>query len=193
MRRIRATLETIHLAALGVWVGGLIMTGAAAAIVFPTIRALNPELPDFSLYSDRHWAIAAGAAMERVFAACDILQAICAVTAALTLIAALAIGALSARRTTTMLRGFFLAAACVTLAYSALFLTPRMTNHMDSFRNAAREGRTADADEHRAAFDAFHPQASALLKATTLLAAAAFITGLWAAAGGDPARRGARP
>ena len=54
MTPIRRLLETVHLTFAGLWLGSLVMTGVAAAVIFPVARGLDPQLPAFSEYTGPH-------------------------------------------------------------------------------------------------------------------------------------------
>ena len=58
MPRCAAAAEGLHLAALGAWLGAIVVSGAAAAIIFPTMRSLDPRMPEFGSYQGPHWMIA---------------------------------------------------------------------------------------------------------------------------------------
>ena len=52
--------ETLHVLSLAVWLGTIMMTGVAAAIIFPEMRRLDPSLAIYSKYTGDHWLLAAG-------------------------------------------------------------------------------------------------------------------------------------
>src|SRR5689334_8572235 len=66
MTRGRRIVESVHIAVLGVWAGALVLAGAAAAIVFPVMKSLDPKLPGFSKYDGPHWMLAGGQVGQRV-------------------------------------------------------------------------------------------------------------------------------
>jgi len=186
-RRLRRVVccEFLHGAALSVWIGATVVTGAAAAVAFPVMKALDPMLPGFSQYPKDHWAIAAGHVMYRVFALVNWLGI------ALSLLAcgSFACAALHARRVRSSMppRGRFPLRATVLglllalTAWNTFALSPGMNRDLRAFWDAARAGRIESADAHRAAFDERHPIASRVLGAQALLASAALILGCRAA------------
>lgn len=179
---VRAALEAAHAAALGVWVGALVMTGAAAAVAFPTMRAMSPSLPEFASYPEDHWMIAAGRVMARVFFISDMAQLICASLAALSLAALWASGSISRRRAAQVIRAALLAALLLSLAQYLLFPARQMAQDLHSFWTAAAAGDIEQADEHRAAFDSMHGAASMRLALHSVGALATLLVGAWAAA-----------
>ena len=77
--------DTIHTLALCLWLAALILGGASAAVVFPTMKSVNPMLPDFPGFEADHWKIAAGMVQQRIFFVSDTVQFIAAIAAFLTL------------------------------------------------------------------------------------------------------------
>ncbi|MFG0275707.1 MAG: hypothetical protein ACF8QF_11680 [Phycisphaerales bacterium] len=181
MSRLRPTLETAHILALGVWLGALVMTGATAAIAFPTMRDLDPSLPAFAAYPEDHCTIAAGMVMARVFFVCDTVQLVGAMVASVTLIGLFATGAVSRRRAAHVIRAAILAALAVSLLQYLIFPAREMAQHLDAFWTAARAGDIATADAERAAFDRLHPGASLRLSLHAIGIVAALVVGCWAA------------
>jgi hypothetical protein len=181
MRSWRALSETIHLTALGLWLGSLVMTGAAAAIIFPTVKALRPSLPEFSGYTGDHWRIAGGQIASRVFLVCDVVQFICAILAGVSVCVLLIVARVSVRRPAVLARLATLGIAIAVLGGQLFFLAPRMNGHMLSFWAAAQRGDNAAAAVSQAAFDKLHPVATNLLGVATLAVLVAMVLGAWAA------------
>lgn len=182
MSRGRGVCETLHLLALGLWLGALVMTGATAAIIFPTMRTLDPSLPGFPGAPDDQWVLAAGTVMQRVFFVCDAVQLGSAAFAAATLILLLSFFGLSFRRPAAVVRAALLLGVLTALGYYLLSLSPEMTRNLRGYRDSARGGDVAAAASFKAAFDADHPRASALLGANTFGVLAAFLAAAWCAA-----------
>lgn len=177
-------LETVHLAAMGVWAGALGMTGAAAAIAFPTMRGLEPTLGVYSAYTEPHWRLAAGHVAARLFFVSDLVQLGCAGLAGATL-AALVLGKrvpwpgrLAAARLLVMTLILALA------SYRMFILAPRMDSNLARYREAAAAGRMDDAATSQGAFSADHPTASNVLTGTFVLVMAGLVIGAWQATGG---------
>ncbi len=193
----RAFCETIHLVALGLWVGTLAMTGAAAAILFPTIRGLRPTLPDYARYTGEHWLIAAGHVVQRLFLLCDTIQFGCATVASASLAVLYLRLRLEWRRPASFARLGGLLVAMGVLFYQFFFLVPGMNRHLTAYWIAAQTGDNATALVHKAAFDADHPTATGLLVSGTLAVLVALVAGAWSAAtpgyggpAGEPSRAG---
>jgi hypothetical protein len=181
MSRLRPTLETANLAALGVWLGALVMTGAAAAIAFPTMRDLDPSLPAFASYPQDHWTIAAGMVMARVFFVCDAVQLACATVAGVSLVGLYATGVVAKKRAAQVIRAAVLAALVVSLLQYLVFPAREMAEHLDTFWTAAKAGDLETADAARGAFDRLHPQASLRLSLHAAGVLIALVVGAWAA------------
>lgn len=172
-------LNTIHIVALGIWTGGLLMTGIAAAILFPTIRALNPALPSYERFTEPHWAIAAGHVGRRIFLAADVVQM---TAAGLTLlgVGGLIIAGRWPRHTIIGATRLALIGAALTLVcYQLIVLGGRMDTNLTGYWTAAREGHMDEALRLRAAFEADHPVASRVAAATALATLTALCLGAW--------------
>jgi len=182
MRRLRPSLETTHLIALGLWLGALVMTGATAAIAFPTLRDLDPSLPVFEAYPRDHWSIAAGMVMARVFFVSDAMQMACGLVAAGTLGMLFLSGTIARRRAAQVIRAALLFALLVSLLQYLIFPAREMAQDLNAFWNAAKAGDLETAERHRAAFDRAHPGASLRLSLHAVGVLAAMAIGAWAAA-----------
>lgn len=78
---LRPAMESIHLLALGVWAGLLLMVGATAAVTFPKLAALDVRIPGFEGYDAEHHRIAAGQVMNLAFTVSDWLGLACLLVA----------------------------------------------------------------------------------------------------------------
>jgi small-conductance mechanosensitive channel len=169
MTRSRSILDALHRGTLGLWMGVLLMVGTTAAIAFPTMKSLDPHLPAYARYDGDHWAIAAGAIMNRAFLVSEWA------TAAFGAVAMMTLG--FARRRRGRVWFIRLLALTVALGLSIWILAgqrPAMSHHLESFWSAAAAGDNAMAAEHKAAFDRMHPVASNLLITQLVLAGLAF-------------------
>ncbi len=174
MSPLRRAVESVHLASLGLWLGILIATGAAAALVFPAMKALDPTLPAYAAFDRPHWTLAAGHVAERYFRASDVAQVALAGIAWLTLPIAAAV--FGPRRSLPIIRVGLVGALSVSLAWQLLSLRPRMDLHLSAYRAAAIAGESEFAEAERAAFAALHPAATramAINAAVVLFALAA--------------------
>lgn len=179
MHRTRAIVHTVHVAALGIWLGSLLMTGVAAAILFPTMKGLAPQLPAFASYTGDHWMIAAGRTADRLFSINDALQLACA----LVVVTTLASGALWCNLRPTGLRGVLrllvLAVALVALGFQLFVLAPRMSLNLRTYWQAAQTGDRPLADQHQAAFSSDHPTAQNTLATITLAVGVLLLLSVW--------------
>jgi hypothetical protein len=159
----RAIAESVLIASLSLWLGALVMSGATAAIIFPTMKGLNPSLPGITLDQTEHWLFAAGRVANRVFELAAIFEVACAVVAVSTFVGLLSRRVGPMTRTAAIARVLTLAAACGVLAYNVGVLAPRMRQNLDAYWSAAQSGDAAAAHTSRSAFDADHPVASRTL------------------------------
>lgn len=169
---LRSALHAAHVCSLGLWFGGLVMTGAAAAIVFPTMKGLKPVLPEYSGYSGDHWMLAAGHVAARVFAVSDAVAFVCATVAGLTMLIGPAVFGQQWRSGLYMTRACVLGGALCALAYQMLVLAPRMQTNLRNYWDRALAGgeeNTKAAEAFRVAFSAEHPTAQLVMTITTIL------------------------
>lgn len=176
-------ISAVHFASLGLWLGALGMAGVTAAVLFPTMRELDPVLPAFGAYTGAHWSLAAGHGAAKVFAVSEFVQWAAGGLALATLVvsflarkrAGIGIGVPGAIRA-----GMIAVAVGLTL-YQAAVLGPRMDRNMHAYWDAARAGESETALAHKAAFDADHPRASRVLTQTFSAVAIALVIGCWSA------------
>jgi len=181
MSKLRRLAETIHAVALGTWFGCLVATAASAAIIFPTIKDLDPTLASHASYDGPHWLIVAGTPANRIFLFADAVQFVCCFGAMLTLIVVLIALGSGWRRWDVGLRTVLLSIAVTLLAYRLLLQAPAMGAHLRAYWEAAAAGDNATAATERAAFDAMHHAASNVLVATALAVLGALVLGVWSA------------
>jgi hypothetical protein len=180
MPTLRTLALTVHTCALGVWFGVLGMVGAAAAVLFPTVKALGAKTDVYAAWPvEEHWVLIAGHVGQRLFVVADAVQFACAVAAVLGLAAAAWFGH-PWRGRALGVRVVLLAGALVVLAYHLLVLTPRMDTNLSQMRSLIKAGDAAGATAFKAAFDADHPVASRNLAALAALSGAAFAMAVWA-------------
>ncbi|MCA9303934.1 MAG: hypothetical protein KC996_07430 [Phycisphaerales bacterium] len=170
--------QTIHLLALALWVGAAAMSGIVAAIVFPTMRTLNPTLGAYPDYTGDHSTLAAGNIAGRVFLLVDTVQFVCAATALASLIAMLMLG-YSLNTLARVARSVILCIALGILSYHLFVLMPGMHNDLKAYWDAAAIGDNLTADMHKDAFLALHTTASRSIGGTTIAALVAFVLGVW--------------
>lgn len=179
----RKLADALHTAALGVWLGVVLMSAAAAAVIFPTVKALDPSLPGFAAYTGDHWMIAAGRVADRTFAVSDAAQFVCALLAGLGLVVRRPIGDAAWRTARSALRITFLSGAITALAYQLFVLAPRINANLQAHWTAAAAGDNATAQTQRAAFTADHPTASATLAVIATLVAVCLGLAAWPGSG----------
>ncbi|MFI4892893.1 MAG: hypothetical protein ACIAQ0_05575 [Phycisphaerales bacterium JB058] len=181
MSPLRRLLETVHLTFVGLWMGSLAMAGAAAAIIFPTVRDLDPSLPAYAAFTGPHWKLAAGHVASRIFLVADAVALGCLIVSGLTLglVAASKEPWRQAWTTGVRLVAFF--GALSLLTYSFVFLGPRMNTNMVNYWEAAEAGNNEAALEYQAAFDKDHPTASTVMVSSFACVTLLMISGAFAA------------
>lgn len=180
----RRVCETIHLTVLGLWLGTLVMTGAAAAVIFPTVREFDPRLPKFAAYTGDHWSLLAGKVAATLFFICDSVQFAGVLVAGVTLGVAILWFGLPMTRLSTALRGGLLIILIAVLSFQFFVLAPRMNRNLFAYWQAAETGENEAASTLKAAFDADHPLARNLLAVDTILVLALLTAGVWSATSG---------
>lgn len=162
MNRSRAIAETVNIAAQGIWLGAIGVSAAAAAVAFPTMRALDPTLGAYAAFPGEHWPIAAGEVMFKVFQITDMIAVVCAVLVVGSLVAAIVTGRLPLRRLSVMFRVAMTLAIVAVLSFNMFVLMPRMVHNVGEFWSAARAGELERAGEYRVLFNNDHPNARKL-------------------------------
>lgn len=154
-------LDTLHAAAAGIWIGSVAMVGTLAAIAFPTMKKLDPTVPEFAAVGD-HWKIAAGSVANKMFVVVDSVSLACCLVCLATLGLSLSIRVKLGRPRSALwiFRTLAMTIAAGCLAYQLFILAPRMAENIHTFWDAARAGEVAKAATAQAAFDADHPTAS---------------------------------
>ncbi|MFM9996691.1 MAG: hypothetical protein ACKVU4_12940 [Phycisphaerales bacterium] len=183
MNRGRRVCESIHLVTLGLWLGVLVMTGVAAAVLFPTIKALDPRLPEYAAFTGEHWSLAAGRVAATLFFVCDAVQFAGALIAGVTLGLSILLFGLPARSLATACRAGLIVIIVGVLSYQFIMLAPDMNRNLAAYWTAAKGGDNSAAATFKAAFDAKHPLARNLLAVDALLVVASFVLAAWSATG----------
>lgn len=174
--QLAARAELAHVAALGLWLGVLALAGAAAAIIFPTMKSLQPTLGAYAAFDGEHWKLAAGLVQARVFAVTDTICAVVAVVACVSL----AIAWFRAEFGTWVGRARIVAVvvACIALGNQLFVLGPTMSQNVRRYWNEAAAGNNQVAEQARQAFEADHPAASRTLAVQFGAAGIALVLGV---------------
>jgi len=188
MRSGRKLAETVHCLALGVWLGAIVTTGMAAAMLFPTVRELTPVTPKFEAYEGEHWRIVAGHVGAGLFLNADVVQFVCAFVAIFTAGVSVILMGRQWRTVGTGLRMVLLSCALTAFSYGFFIHTPRMNAHLAAYWRAAEAGDNAVATAEQQAFAALHPTSTTVLGLTALCVAAALVVGVYSALGAETTR-----
>ncbi len=176
----RSFCIAIHLTSLGLWAGAIAISGAAAAVVFPTLRDMNVSVPGLSPMVEKdHFRFAAGAVAQRVFLITDILSFACALAAATSLLAMVVWLQVPVARSSMYIRALALGVALASLAAMLFVVTPQINTAAQLHLAAAKSGDLAAAALHRQAVDDLHPIASYLMGAEFFGALIAAFVGAW--------------
>jgi hypothetical protein len=175
MRPRTAALELLHAAALGVWIGTIVLSAVSAAVLFPTMHSLDPRLPAYASYSGPHWSLAAGTVANRIFYISGIVELACAAVAALTLLAVVATRSLP--RWAVALR-LSVAAGMVVGWLLRLDQARLIGVELGGYERAASAGDSVAAEVHRSAIASLHPTATSLMAVTLGLLLLALIASL---------------
>lgn len=179
MNRWRAFLEAIHLTAAGICTGALLMTGVTAAILFPAVKKLDPELPGFAAYDGEHWRIVGGHIGDPMFFSVDVVQFVALLLTFGTLTAIAFSRHESTRRLSFAVRSLALLVAFVTFCWRFFIVTPPMNVALKAYWKAAAAGDNDAAAAHQGVFDAGHGSSSTLMQITLVAMLVATFAGIW--------------
>jgi hypothetical protein len=163
----RAAFETLYTAALGVWLGVVIMTAVAAARAFPIMGELAPTLAKYGSYTGDHSKIAAGKVVNSVFLISAMAEGLCFVAAGTALVL-LTIG----KHMTVLgsvLRWTTVVALGGVLGYDLMVLRPRMNANARRYWDLAESGDSTNAAIFQEAFRADHGPSQAVMALTAVL------------------------
>lgn len=193
MSTIRSICTALNVTALGLWLGCVVMTGAAAAVIFPSIKALAPTAPAYAQYTGEQWLIVAGHAAARVFYISDIIQFACAAIVLATTVALAMSDRGSLRGRASMFRHTMIAGAFAFFCYYFFILAPQMSFALHEHWQAAAAGDNERAARFKAAFDADHPSSSNTLGAIAVTLLAALLATAWPRSGAPGAAPSSAP
>ena len=186
---LAAVTQTVHLVAAGLWAGVVAMTAVSAAILFPTIRDLEPTLAAYPEYTGEHWRLGAGLVASKLFFAADIVQLAGIVLTGASLLTLVAMGRFWDRKVLAMVRLLGFGLAAVSLGAWMFAVGPEMWTNLNAYHAAASEGANDAAAQFQQAFNDAHPTASNLMGATLVGVLIMFVSAAWSAAsqrsGGD--------
>jgi hypothetical protein len=175
--------ESLHMLALGLWLGGLGVAGFAAGRIFRAMRELDTQLPGYAGFEGAHWSIAGGRAVLPLFFAVDVVQFVCVLLAGATFALSTGFLGLSLRRLSTFLRAFLLLGLVALLSYRFFVIQGGMMQSLLAYWSAAQAGQTAAALRHKEIFDAAHGLDRRLMMVTMLMVLGAIIAAMWSLLG----------
>ena len=134
-------------------VGVICTSGFVAAVLFPTMKRLNPRLPEFEAFGGEHWRIAAGQVGAKMFAAAGWAQSALMIIGLLALASATSF---SLRSVAARVRlGVVLTAAAAAMISNSMIYQP-MVRIIGEFWRAAAGGQIDIAAAKEAEFTAMH-------------------------------------
>lgn len=170
--------DAVHVAALAVWFGALVMTGASAAVIFPDMRMLDPTLGAYPVYTGDHATLAGGHIASRLFLISDFIG-FAMLFLATGGLAVWLVRAARVRRGLAGVRGLIWLLLAGLMGYQIFFLSPSMSSSLLAYWEAARAGLNDSAEIHRREFADLHPTASRVMVGLALLTLLGSIAGLW--------------
>lgn len=178
MPRIARIAETLHLLVVGLWLGSLLMGAVVAAVIFPTMRELDPSFSIFSAFTGNHADLGAGFIQARVFYAVDLVQFVGAFVGGITLALSIALRRVWSRPT-SLVRSVVFVCAVLMFSYQFFVLAPRMDENAKAYWQAAEAGDTEAAIKARDVFSADHPVATQTFGFIGFFVFGSFIVGVW--------------
>jgi len=165
--------NAVYWLALALWASALVSAGVAASFTFATLPDLGVTIHEFAAYQpddpEAHGRLAAGMVLEKVFTAVDFAQVALAPLAVLTLVLQFVVFRMRVRRLSSVIRASCIGIAIVLAGYHIFLQAPTMNRELRAYWDAARAGDVTVAEEHRAAFEEFHPRAEFIIQANLVL------------------------
>lgn len=175
----RAVVECTHIGALALWLAATLGSALAAAVVFPTMKALQPRLPDYAAYAGDHALIAGGSVAQRVFLIADIIQFPASLIAVITLAIPVVFMGASLKRPAGVARTLAMGIAVAAFASLLFIVTPQLNAATTAHWAAMKLNDAPEIARHKAAVDEIHPIASRLMGAMGLSVLTALIAACW--------------
>jgi len=142
--------EEIHTVALSLLIGVVVMSGIFAAVLFPTMKRMDPLLPEFSTYTGEHWRVAAGRIASLVFLISSWIQGSLFACS----LAALFLAPLAARVSRMRLATVAVTAMLLLVVIGVIFLPLQQMLHV--YWDFAKQGDIERAATTQIRFDALH-------------------------------------
>ena len=186
MSRFLRCLQLINVFSLTLWSGILVMTGAAAAFTFPTLKGLRLSVAGFAIPEADQWSFVGGMVAAKFFLVADIAGYILGGLATVSLVIIVfrrtsLPPVLHMSRAHLGVRIFTTAVAMCILCYQLFILGPRMSENLKGYWSNAASGDQPAAAIYKASFDADHPDASNVLIALAVATLAASLAAAWPA------------
>lgn len=146
----RVTFEVIHIVSLSLLIGVVVMSGIFAAVLFPTMKRMDPVLPEFATYTGEHWRVAAGRIASLIFLISSWMQG--GLLAAS--LAALLPSSLRARHSRVRLAVIAVTTLLLLVVIGTIFLP--LQHMLHEYWNFAKQGDMERASMIQKRFDALH-------------------------------------
>jgi len=147
-------------ALLGIWLGTVLLSGAVAAVAFPVMKQLNPQIPTLAAAREP-WMIAAGEIGRRGFKMAGYVQL--AVGAGCLLAAFSAWGSRSGVPRAPRIIGICALIVSLGLLASSTWLQVRMNDTFEQHVAAVRANDLPKADALMATFQGMHPPSTRIM------------------------------
>ncbi len=186
------TCNAVYWIALAIWLSALIAVGVSASFTFATLKnePLDLRLGAYEQFDgEQHWRIAAGHVTEPIFTFVDVVQVPAAGLVVVALVLQLSVFRMKWRRPANVIRSVAIVVVAALFLIRVVWLMPTMNADLRAYRDAARVGDVATAQQHRDAFNENHHRARPMMDwslALLLLAVAASAAAFTPGAGGEP-------
>lgn len=167
MTRLNRVCRVALICSLSLWAGTLLMTGVAAAVIFPAMKALEPIVPALDPASRPHWLYIGGKAAAGVFTISNWVQVTLALLGGIGLAGLLGAGRLTGKPRAALLTAYGLPTAL--LAGYLLLLWPRMRANLHAYWDALTANKLEAAQAAQRAFDADHPLSTTVMSSLFML------------------------
>ena len=182
MNSWRGFVESVHVTALGLWLGMIVGAASAAAVIFPTMKTIDARIPGYEASVADNFRVAGGMVAQKVFLISDLVAFPSAIAAIVTLGVQIVVFRIPVRRPATILRAASLSIALAAFASMLIIVEPALVRASKLHWAAIKAGDSAAIALHKAAVDELHPMASNLMAATALAVLCSLIASVWALA-----------
>lgn len=176
-------VATIYWLSLLTWLAALVAGGVTAMSAFSSLPALGVVVPEAALLfpgaGTESGRYAAGFVAQPAFAFAERVGLVSMPILAAALLVQARVFRWPARSWANRLRVGAIVVGIALMSMHLLVLAPRMTDSLDAYRRAVRDGNAPAAEIDKAAFDADHVKSDFLFRTTLYLLVAAAALSAW--------------